>query len=321
MFCCASRFSYDIIEPQVHTLPTECIVPDIGQFHYNRAKKEDMAIGLVFFNPSNSKRMVMNYFYMLEKLRLANYPVFTMELTFENKSPEIKDAIHVNTYSYLFHKERLCRILEKKIPARYTKLCFLDADVLFNNPNWYNETSKLLDTNHIVQPFSCASWLDLSYKNSIQQRMSVVFMDKHSRFNSNYHPGFAWAFQRTWYKNIGFYDFGVSGSGDTMSAAAWLGVDFPVGYLKPAYLSSFEDFKKKVTTLPRLSATNGTLYHLWHGNRTDRKYVSRHECMNDIQDVKHVLATNSQGVFELMDRKLNAEMKRYFDERHDDGLS
>jgi hypothetical protein len=321
MFCCAARFAYDIIEPQMDPPFMRGDVQDLYNLQYKSATKHDMAICLVFFNPSNSKRMVMNYFYMLEKLRLANFPVYTMELTFEDRSPEIKDAFHVKTDSYLFHKERLCRLLEKKIPKKYTKLCFLDADVLFNNLDWYSQTSRLLDSYEIVQPFSSASWLDLTYKNSIQERLSVVFMDKTARFNSNYHPGFAWAFQRNWYNKIGFYDLGVSGSGDTMSAAAWLGVDFPAGYLKPAYVASFEEFKTKLLTLPKMAATSGTLYHLWHGNRTNRKYVARHECMNDILEVKDVLAINAQGVFELTDRKLNATMKRYFDERQDDGLS
>jgi hypothetical protein len=211
--------------------------------------------------------------------------------------------------------------LEKKIPSKYTKLCFLDADVLFQNADWYNETSKLLEKHEVVQPFSSASWLDLTYRQSIQERLSVVFMDKNNRFNSNYHPGFAWAFQRGWYTLVGFYDEGISGSGDTMSAAAWLGVDFPSGYLKPAYVASFDAYKRKLKTLPKMACTSGVLYHLWHGNRVNRKYVARHECMNDIADVRSVLAVNQQGVFELIDRKLNAELKRYFDERIDDGLS
>ena len=258
---------------------------------------------------------------MLEKLRIANYPTFTIELTFGDKHSEINDAIHVKTDSYLFHKERLCRLLEQKIPTRYTKLCFLDADVLFNNPDWYNETSRLLEKYEVVQPFSSASWLDLTYKNSIQERLSVIFMDKSARFNSNYHPGFAWAFQRVWYNRIGFYDLGISGGGDTMSVVGWLRVDFPAGYLKKAYVSSFEEFKDKLVTLPKMAATTGTLFHLWHGNRSDRKYMARHECMRDVDDVKKILAINDQGVLELTDRKVNAEMKKYFDERHDDGLS
>jgi hypothetical protein len=37
-------------------------------------------VGLVFFNPAKSKRMVMNYFYTVEKLKLAKIPYYTLEL-------------------------------------------------------------------------------------------------------------------------------------------------------------------------------------------------------------------------------------------------
>jgi hypothetical protein len=317
----ATRFAYDIIEPQHEAPIIDSTTTDLYKLRYEVPKKTDMAVCLVLFNPSNSKRMIMNYFYMLEKLKLAGIPTYSLELLFEDRLPEIQNAFHVRSDSYLFHKERLCRILEKKIPSKFTKICFIDADVLFDNPKWYNDTSKLLDTYEIVQPFSVASWLDLTYKNTTIERLSVAFMDKTKRYNSNYHPGFAWAFQRAWYNRIGFYDFAVTGSGDTLSAAAWLGVDFPPGYLKQAYQTSYDAYKKKVVVLPKLCAAPGKLYHLWHGNRSNRKYIARHEYLNDIQDVCDVLATNRDDVFELTNRKLNADMKRYFDEREDDGLS
>jgi hypothetical protein len=321
MLCCAKQFAYDIIEPQQEPPSMNSSVPDIYNIRYNVPKKTEMAVCMVIFNPSNSKRMIMNYFYILEKLKLAGIPTFTIELVFEDRHYEIQNAFHVRTDSHMFHKERLCRLLEKRIPSKYTKLCFIDADVLFDNPNWYDETSSLLNTHEIVQPFSMASWLDLTYKTSTMERLSIVFMDRNSRFNSSYHPGFAWAFQRPWYNRVGFYEIAITGSGDTMSAAAWIGVDFPAGYLKNAYAASFEDYKKKLTVLPKICSTSGKLYHLWHGNRANRKYVSRHECVNDITDIRDVLATNKDDVFELTNRKLNADMKRYFDEREDDGLS
>lgn len=319
--CTASKFAYDIIEPRIQgDVPLMSGEQPYLQ-DYRFPKKADMALCIVMFNPSKSKRMIMNYFFMLEKLRLAKMPVFTLELTFGNASPEIKDAYHVRADSYLFHKERLCRLLEKRVPPSYSKICFLDGDILFENSNWYNETSGLLDRYQVVQPFETACWLDLTYKNITLKRQSVVYMNRSTKFDSNYHPGFAWAFQRSWYNKIGFYDLGISGSGDTMSAGAWLGVEFPATAIKNAYTASYAEFKKKLVVLPKIASTSGSLYHLWHGNRINRKYVSRHECLNHVGDVRDILAVNSCGVYELMDRKVNNDMKTYFDEREDDGLS
>lgn len=319
--CAASKFSYNLVEsPTRPPLMTNESI-EVADVRYTVPTTADMAVCFVIFNPSKSKRMIMNYLYMLEKLKLAKIPTFTLELTFDDALPEIVDAVHVRASSHLFHKERLCRLLEPKIPKKYTKLCFMDADVVFDNPNWYAHTSSLLNNHDVVQPFTNALWLDLTYKQVVQERLSVIFMDKTKTFNSNYHPGFVWAFSRKWYNRVGYYDYGISGSGDTMSAAAWLGVDFPPNYLKPAYAASFKQYKETCKLLPRMACTPGKLYHLWHGNRTNRKYVARHECMNDIEDVRKILAVNEDGVFELLDRQVHVKLKQYFDEREDDGLS
>ena len=44
---------------------------------------------------------------------------------FEDKYPEIPKAsnvFHVHSKSYMFHKERMCRILEQKLPKKFTKV-------------------------------------------------------------------------------------------------------------------------------------------------------------------------------------------------------
>ena len=90
-------------------------------------QKHDMAICFVLFNPAQTKRMLMNYLYVKNLLVQQGLPVFTLELVYEGRSPELPDAFHVHTNSFLFHKENLCKILETKLPPCYKKLAFLDA--------------------------------------------------------------------------------------------------------------------------------------------------------------------------------------------------
>ena len=132
----------------------------MGGFH-----SKDMAICLVIFNPVQSKRILMNYLYTVNQFKLQKLPVFTLELVFKDREPEIHDAFHVRCDSFMFHKERMCRILETKIPSKYKKLLFIDGDVIFNNTTWYSDISKLLDTHDVVQPFEKCEWLDLTYTN------------------------------------------------------------------------------------------------------------------------------------------------------------
>jgi hypothetical protein len=275
-----------------------------------------MAICLVYFNSMKSKRMLMNYLYTVEKLKNAKIPYYTIELCFGE--PEIKNAIHVSGKSYMFHKERLCRLIEKSVCWWYSKIMFLDADIVFANPNWYSDVSNLLNTHDVVQPFKRAVWLDITYKKSLMQLYTVADMKKEVLYNSNLHPGFAWAFRRSWYRKVGFFDYGITGSGDTLSVAAWLNIPFKPSYLQPALQPAFNEFN--LMPKPRLTNALGTVYHLWHGTKDNRKYLQRHTILKDVEDVRDILVLNKDGVFELTNETVNEQLKEYFISRHDDGF-
>jgi len=278
--------------------------------------KRDVAVCFVYFNPAKSKRMLMNYLYTVEKMKLAKIPVFTMELVFDK--PEIADAFHVKGQSVMFHKERMCQLMEKRIPWRYRKLLFLDADIVFANPAWYSDLSRRLDSYQVVHPFASACWLDITYKKVEDERLSVLYMDKAKLYNPVYHPGFGWAFQRSWFKRVGFYTYGVTGSGDTLSSAAWLGVEFVPSYLRDAFRSSYSEFKK--LPRPTISCIEGTVYHLWHGTRKNRKYQERHTLLDGVEEIRAAIIENRDGVFEFKDPELQQKIRGYFDGRDDDGV-
>ena len=291
---------------------------EIANVRYRTPWIRDMAVGLVFFNPAKSKRMLMNYLYTIEKLKLAKIPYYTLELVFNRQEPEIKDAFHVYAKSVMFHKERLCTLLESKIPWYYSKVLFLDADIIFGNPDWYSEVSSALSDHDVVQPFTTAVWMDITYTKATQIRESVLFMDKKKTFDHKLHPGFAWAFTRKWFRKVGFFEYGVTGSGDTLSAAAWLGVKFPETYLKPALVPAYKEFDK--LPKPRITCTSGPVFHLWHGTHVNRKYVDRHVILDGVQDIRKVMRPNWTGVWEFSTKGLSEKLLAYFADRVDDGV-
>jgi hypothetical protein len=298
--------------------PSNPEVPNITDIRYQTPFRKDMAICFVFFNPAKSKRMLMNYLYTIEKLKLAKIPYYTLELVFDKQEEEIKDAFHVYGGSHMFHKENLCAILESKISWWYSKIVFLDADVIFGNLDWYDEVSSALNEHDVVQPFASAVWLDITYSNVVQERASVLYMDKAKTFDHKFHPGFAWAFRRKWFRKVGFFEYGITGSGDTISAAVWLDVKFPESYLKPALIPAYKEFCEKPR--PRITCIQGTLYHLWHGTHKNRKYVDRHEILNGIRDVRTIMRPNWYGVMEFSIRGMSDKLLKYFLEREDDGI-
>ena len=281
-----------------------------------------MAVCFVVFNPAGTKRILMNYLYTKTHLESQKIPTFTLELVYDGRTPEIPDAVHVTSKSYMFHKENLYRILETKIPKRYTKLAFLDCDVLFDDASWYYKTSKLLDTYDVVQPFETAHWLDLTYSNIVLTRNTILYL-KDKTWNFDHHPGFAWCMKRRWYNEVGFFDYAISGSGDTLSTAAWLDKTFPSKFqsLPRSIQSEYTKFRR--LPHPEVTYLEGeTIYHLYHGSRAKRKYADRHKMIDVPRDIHQLIKKNNNGVFEWRrTEEWNPMFFAYFNSRDDDDLS
>lgn len=273
----------------------------------------DMAVGIVLFNFTQSARVQSNYFTMRHHLDKLSLPVFTLELVLNGQQPQIPGAVVLQTSSWLFHKERLCRLLEARIPSKYNKLCFMDADIIFSDPSWYQKTSTKLNTHQIVQPFSTAKWYNYKGTGFELEKPGAAYAGP-----SDYsHPGFSWAFQRSWYKMYGFYDYAITGAGDSLSVAAWY--RHMLGW-EICTLSTYQDHLARMSTSRHtVGYIDGIVHHLWHGTRENRHYISRHSILEKITNLKSILSINKDGVYELTDKTINEKMKAYFMSRDDDG--
>jgi len=295
---------------------------DLYDLKYNKPEKNDLAIGLVYFNSAKSKRLLMNYLYVAEKFKIADIPYFTIEMYEE--SPEISDAIHVKTNFILFQKERLCYLLEKYIPKSYSKLLFIDCDLIFGSPDWYNELSNKLDNFNVVQPFSKPIWLDITYRHIVKQRIPIIFYNNLGKIAMDddldkYQPGFAWAFQRNWFNKVGFFQHGILGGGDTFSSSVWL--DYNLLGNKDFLKQALEDYKKKMGEKPSVCFLKGTIFHLWHGESKKRQYGERHNIFKSVKDIRDIIRVANNGLFELKDDSLKLKIRKYFRNRDDDGLA
>ena len=294
---------------------------DLYNLKYVQPIKKDLAVGLVYFNAVKSKRLLMNYLYVAEKFKMANIPFYTLEM-YED-TPEISDAFHFKTDFTLFQKERLCYLLEKKIPKSFTKLLFIDSDLIFDNLNWYNELSNKLETFNIVQPFSKGIWLDITYKEIVKERIPIIFYNKFGQINNSggiggYHPGFAWGFQRDWYNKVGFFQHAILGDGDTLSSITWL--DYK-GHNLPNFIkSAMDDYKNSIKEKPSMCFIEGMIYHLWHGDSKNRQYKSRRNILKSVKDIRDIIRIEKNGLIALKDDKFKRKIRNYFKNRDDDGL-
>jgi len=295
----------------------------IASIAYNKPIKDDIAVGFVIFNYVRSSRIIMNYLYTIEKMKTAGIPVFTIELVITGEVPMIQDAFHVYGSSYLFQKENLARILETKIPKSYTKLLFLDSDIIFDNPDWYNKLSVILDTHDISHCFETGKWLDITYKKVQQIAETYIKSDNKdcllwdNNTKTLYHSGFGWAFTRDWYNKAGFIDEAVVGSGDLLFCYGLYDKRYKGTQNLSLYEPCIQKWYKNIGN-PKITFLPVTVYHLFHGNLKKRQYDSRNEILNGVKDITDILIKNSYGVFELTNNAYNIKLHEYFKNRDDD---
>ena len=327
---------------------------------HTRQKPEgpkDLAVLSVLYSPGRFVRPVLNLLLVQNRLAALGIPLFTLEVALGEDAHVLQPGARtrlLRSSSCLFQKERLMNVLEASVPAAFTKVVFLDGDVLLANSqqggaHWYDVLSELLDSHDVVQPFDLSGHLDLSFKRVSRVKCSVLHAHRNASLDGQIpqqglHTGLAWAFRRDWLQaQGGLFDVAIHGGGDSINAGA-LG-QFPVclpqpdgasdtaclagagRILVPAYVQQFQAYAAKVAAHPPRSAFAPTLValDLWHGSHKHRQYTKRLEHFTDVGDVGELVRTDGQGIYEFREGAaaalMNSTICRYFRERKDDALT
>lgn len=291
---------------------------------------KDLAVCVVFFNPSNRIRPVQNILYCISKIVNRGIEVYILELVYEGRTPELQ---HLPNYykivsnSLMFHKENLWNILETKIPEKYKKLLFLDGDVLFKDSDWPNKISNILNNVEVCQPFSTVELLDVTYRvldtklscmKAKEKRPTEIF-DNLFKYAT---PGFGFACRRSWFHKIGgFHDLCVMGGGDRfmISSICNRNMTKDICFIEQPYSNEQYDSKKQHFTDVVYGSLDLTIQHLFHGRYKDRQYGTRHKKTKDL--TKDDLYKTDEGLIQFVDpKKWNPIVLEYFNNRNDDGI-
>jgi hypothetical protein len=282
---------------------------------YTPPKCTDTAVILVFFNPTSSIRIQQNILYVTHQLKRARIPVFIGEVCFNDESPFFQESdttFIFKSTSYMFYKENIINQVISKIPGEtFTKFVILDADIVFEEPNWLDTVSAALDEYDILQPFNLAYKLNKSF---IPDEIKIGV----SKIEPTGHPGYAWAFRRDWFEKAGgLYEYALIGSGDTCLA-----------YMIGAINTAHDVYKQDIPIIPsKMGHMRGNIYHLPHGTKIKRQHVSRilelEKIMktNKIQKLADITEKNTDGILEwkqLYKNRMNSFILTYFKNRDDD---
>ena len=253
---------------------------------------------VTFYNPAQYPNKLENLKVAVKSMRRQGLKVLIVEAVIPGNVAEVDlsvgEVVHkVAAPSVLWLKECLINVAVSILPETCDKIVWLDADIIFTDDLWVSKLAKLLDQFIVVQPFSVAHWQRKGFgprshegiqRSSFGAAFSEAIVGGEQTVTG--HVGFAWASRRSVLRDCGLYDRLVLGGGDFIVAAAMYGrsIDWFLSLLRNEILAKhIREWMVAFHTLVRGSVgyLSGNIYHLWHGERKDRGYMSRYALLSE----------------------------------------
>lgn len=283
-----------------------------------------------FFNPAGYKTIVDNYNVFSSKL---NANLLTVEVSFDGKF-YLNDSVKINAKDVMWMKERLINYACSLLPSNCDMFAWIDADIIFADPDWQHKAIQKLKHNDIIQLFKRVFYLPQGH-TSYQGEQLITFpgvvyqkncyenwLEKRRNREIGFGaPGFAWAARRTAFQN-GIYDRDIAGSGDCVLVDCLLDTWDLHGYDIKYNQFMKNDIENWCSKVQNLTTTYlpVDVFHLWHGNINNRAYLKRHKTFNDNDFNPNEDIKINGPVFEWNSSKpdLHKDVKNYFYARQED---
>jgi glycosyltransferase involved in cell wall biosynthesis len=298
-----------------------------------------------YFNPVGYQNKIENAKLFSERVRSQGLKLLIVEVASEEGAfaldGRVADRmIRVKSSAVLWQKERLLNIALDHLPDACDKVAWLDADILFENPQWVAETSRLLNEYVAVQPYDIAWWLphglrhcppDSSADSLELATRGLAYINTLAPETREEigHIGFAWAMRRSVLQKHRFYDRLILGYGDFAMCWAMYGDQLGssaskfVNDLPQPLIDDLTRWKNECYEEIRGSVffCGGRVFHLWHGKFKDRKYSERLKILkaaefNPNQDI--ALDENLCWRWNTDKPDLHREVRGYFRTRQED---
>jgi hypothetical protein len=255
----------------------------------------------------------------------------------------------------LWQKERLLNVALSRLPQDVSHVVWIDCDLIFHDSTWIEHLTKKLRVCPIVQCFETVRYLP-QLKNELGgEKSSIVelskaalslwegeglwtldnpsFVSKHFRLGvlPGGGHGMVWAGQVDLLRKHGLYDARIVGGGDLAFAHAVIGVPLAAGdkeasrHFAQVQIDHYESwasaFRKELLQLGPVGCLDDIVYHLWHGERMNRRYATRYQVLVDHAfDPNLDIRINAEGTWSWNSDKpeMHKAMKVYFQERQED---
>lgn len=246
-------------------------------------------------------------------------PFFTVEVSFDGTFHLPAEwQLAAGSEHLLWQKEQLINLAVQWLPAEFNRVAWIDADLLFLNPDWAEETTQLLDHFPVVQLFENCHYANATGR-IVSQHPSLL---RKRREGLKVHglPGGAWAARRDWLAEHSLYSRNIIGGGDVMFSDAPASENCTASSRKSVLRRSWSrTISGTGSPGGRVRRRSRRLYagviHCYHGTRERRRYVERAALLRQAQfDPATDLTVGSQGLLQWTGTKpeLAAGVRAYF---------
>lgn len=324
------------LRPRPKTAPASPLTPEeysVGPRLDSSFVDPALAVITCHFNFGGHIRPVQNLRRFIRQIEREGVPVFGCEAVAPGgKSvmaghPRWK-VFELSNHGVLFQKEALLNAAAKLISTDVPYIAAVDADVWFDNPDWARSTVDLLASGvRALQPFEHCFWTGRDGDvELVRESAAKAGLDQSWRG----HPGFAWAFRRSFFDEVGFYPMAILGSGDTATSSALLDSE-PIASVKRGIgLANFEngvydEWRSRARAWMGNTVCDwvpGGVWHEWHGDRENRRYAQRAEIVARAYDATRDVRLTEEGWLEwtrYAHPRLMSQVANYFLERKEDG--
>lgn len=226
----------------------------------------------------------------------------------------------------LWQKEAVLNALARRLPASVEYVLCIDTDIWFERPDWLEATRDALSRHQVVQLFDESVWTNHFGQSILRYQSTGSLRTVMANGQWSSHPGFAWAFQRRFWREVGgWYDLAPMGSGDTILAAALTG-EYAMEFARRAVGQNYRLYQTWARQIREWAGESwgcvkGTVWHEWHGDRADRDYMRRNRLLS-LMDAEQHLIRRPGGWLEWTDAAPTETVRfahQYLLDRKEDG--
>ena len=201
--------------------------------------KGKLAVVVCFSDFAKNAKLKENFKKFYSELKESGYPIYVGEILSDkvheivagqqvaHDKPQLNEIVNGDNYFALDIsapfgcRENMINVMvDYFVPPEYTKIVWVDGNILPENKNWLSDMEKMLDKHDLVQIGNEFLSLDEKGEVALQQPSGAKgHLDGKSseEIRNDYHLGGGWGVKRSFFKEFGIFDLDFSDSGDSLT--------------------------------------------------------------------------------------------------------